>query len=144
MTWQPRPATASAPSSAPRRRPAAPASALPAPRRSRPRRLPRRGPGPRNGSRSGGTLLGLLRCSFRRAHRRDQEVRRDLLARHLEAALHGAFVIGVLHPGLLVGIPVAGLVTVQRLVQQDRKSTRLNSSHVEISYAVFCLKKKKK
>src|SRR5690625_6231326 len=27
-------------------------------------------------------------------------------------------------------------------VQQDRKSTRLNSSHVVISYAVFCLKKK--
>src|SRR5438067_8456326 len=27
---------------------------------------------------------------------------------------------------------------------QDRKSTRLNSSHVSISYAVFCLKKKKK
>src|SRR5690349_22741804 len=27
---------------------------------------------------------------------------------------------------------------------QDRKSTRLNSSHVEISYAVFCLKKKNK
>src|SRR5690554_7393817 len=27
--------------------------------------------------------------------------------------------------------------------QQDRKSTRLNSSHVRISYAVFCLKKKK-
>src|SRR5207302_3510959 len=26
---------------------------------------------------------------------------------------------------------------------QDRKSTRLNSSHVKISYAVFCLKKKK-
>src|SRR5690349_23966263 len=26
--------------------------------------------------------------------------------------------------------------------EQDRKSTRLNSSHVEISYAVFCLKKK--
>src|SRR5207302_3636423 len=29
-------------------------------------------------------------------------------------------------------------------LQQDRKSTRLNSSHVKISYAVFCLKKKKK
>src|SRR5690554_3337737 len=29
------------------------------------------------------------------------------------------------------------------LVEQDRKSTRLNSSHVRISYAVFCLKKKK-
>src|SRR5690606_41472761 len=28
--------------------------------------------------------------------------------------------------------------------QLDRKSTRLNSSHVKISYAVFCLKKKKK
>src|SRR5438874_10328046 len=32
-----------------------------------------------------------------------------------------------------------GLVSLLR----DRKSTRLNSSHVEISYAVFCLKKKK-
>src|SRR5690606_28974638 len=30
------------------------------------------------------------------------------------------------------------------LEKQDRKSTRLNSSHVKISYAVFCLKKKKK
>src|SRR5258705_10028796 len=29
-------------------------------------------------------------------------------------------------------------------VEQDRKSTRLNSSHLGISYAVFCLKKKKK
>src|SRR5690625_6027619 len=28
--------------------------------------------------------------------------------------------------------------------EEDRKSTRLNSSHVAISYAVFCLKKKKK
>src|SRR5258708_23909347 len=31
-----------------------------------------------------------------------------------------------------------------RLSQRDRKSTRLNSSHQIISYAVFCLKKKKK
>src|SRR5690606_41760071 len=30
------------------------------------------------------------------------------------------------------------------LLIRDRKSTRLNSSHVKISYAVFCLKKKKK
>src|SRR5688572_32622811 len=29
------------------------------------------------------------------------------------------------------------------LVRKDRKSTRLNSSHSQISYAVFCLKKKK-
>src|SRR5215471_20788143 len=32
----------------------------------------------------------------------------------------------------------------QAAPRRDRKSTRLNSSHVEISYAVFCLKKKKK
>src|SRR2546426_3744018 len=32
----------------------------------------------------------------------------------------------------------------QRLAARDRKSTRLNSSHLVISYAVFCLKKKKK
>src|SRR5438067_4065923 len=31
-----------------------------------------------------------------------------------------------------------------RTESRDRKSTRLNSSHVSISYAVFCLKKKKK
>src|SRR3712207_8381279 len=31
-----------------------------------------------------------------------------------------------------------------RKFSQDRKSTRLNSSHANISYAVFCLKKKKK
>src|SRR5688572_32627316 len=31
-----------------------------------------------------------------------------------------------------------------RLRRRDRKSTRLNSSHSQISYAVFCLKKKKK
>src|SRR5690554_7674114 len=32
----------------------------------------------------------------------------------------------------------------RELAASDRKSTRLNSSHVRISYAVFCLKKKKK
>src|SRR5438874_5874647 len=36
------------------------------------------------------------------------------------------------------------LAAIHREVIEDRKSTRLNSSHVEISYAVFCLKKKKK
>src|SRR5437762_10098720 len=34
--------------------------------------------------------------------------------------------------------------TLDRLIELDRKSTRLNSSHRCISYAVFCLKKKKK
>src|SRR5204863_909806 len=39
--------------------------------------------------------------------------------------------------------PVLHLDTVGDRTGLDRKSTRLNSSHVEISYAVFCLKKKK-
>src|SRR5688500_20107805 len=33
--------------------------------------------------------------------------------------------------------------SVDELVSEDRKSTRLNSSHLVISYAVFCLKKKR-
>src|SRR5215469_8592077 len=37
-----------------------------------------------------------------------------------------------------------GPTSPSRYTLDDRKSTRLNSSHVEISYAVFCLKKKKK
>src|SRR5205807_4335812 len=40
------------------------------------------------------------------------------------------------------GRALAGLGAVRE--QGDRKSTRLNSSHLVISYAVFCLKKKKK
>src|SRR5687768_17904431 len=36
-----------------------------------------------------------------------------------------------------------GLLRVRGLLRGDRKSTRLNSSHGYISYAVFCLKKKK-
>src|SRR5204863_7084824 len=44
--------------------------------------------------------------------------------------------------------PITSLDELNRVRRQlraaDRKSTRLNSSHVEISYAVFCLKKKKK
>src|SRR5437868_13633811 len=37
-----------------------------------------------------------------------------------------------------------GQARVEQRTVKDRKSTRLNSSHVSISYAVFCLKKKKK
>src|SRR2546426_8271983 len=40
-------------------------------------------------------------------------------------------------------LPAAGCgIQHQPLVRRDRKSTRLNSSHLVISYAVFCLKKK--
>src|SRR5437667_3741214 len=35
-------------------------------------------------------------------------------------------------------------VQIKKKIGKDRKSTRLNSSHITISYAVFCLKKKKK
>src|SRR5690606_3161223 len=35
------------------------------------------------------------------------------------------------------------LADLEHVLRVDRKSTRLNSSHVKISYAVFCLKKKK-
>src|SRR2546430_10162081 len=42
-----------------------------------------------------------------------------------------------------VGEYTARLTTTEGRVDIDRKSTRLNSSHSQISYAVFCLKKKK-
>src|SRR3712207_8495904 len=51
--------------------------------------------------------------------------------------------------GLVMELEGGGRVAGQRLVPAarvpgpDRKSTRLNSSHANISYAVFCLKKKK-
>src|SRR5690606_42130533 len=54
--------------------------------------------------------------------------------------------------GLIVQLPLPGHIDPERVteaidhrkdVDGDRKSTRLNSSHVKISYAVFCLKKKK-
>src|SRR3712207_7664473 len=44
----------------------------------------------------------------------------------------------------LGGPPDAGTAMVMPTSTVDRKSTRLNSSHANISYAVFCLKKKKK
>src|SRR2546421_3975518 len=42
----------------------------------------------------------------------------------------------------LLGVERQGVAVLQ--AEGDRKSTRLNSSHDQISYAVFCLKKKKK
>src|SRR2546430_8221323 len=52
--------------------------------------------------------------------------------------------IGAVGRGRAAGVPQP-LDQVPRRVAQngDRKSTRLNSSHSQISYAVFCLKKKK-
>src|SRR3712207_8387925 len=45
--------------------------------------------------------------------------------------------------GFKVVPPDTGIVHQVNLEYLDRKSTRLNSSHANISYAVFCLKKKK-
>src|SRR3712207_7099051 len=44
--------------------------------------------------------------------------------------------------GAAVDAPQLGVGQVRQLRPVDRKSTRLNSSHANISYAVFCLKKK--
>src|SRR5699024_12596854 len=43
---------------------------------------------------------------------------------------------------MIIGVAMA-TVGIEDSMSQDRKSTRLNSSHVSISYAVFCLKKKR-
>src|SRR6266850_4136868 len=57
-------------------------------------------------------------------------------------------VIGVMDPDLfkfpfLYAVEVGGMYFNTQDAARDRKSTRLNSSHLVISYAVFCLKKKK-
>src|SRR2546426_6895405 len=47
-------------------------------------------------------------------------------------------------PPQLLSCPQSHIAEKQGFRDRDRKSTRLNSSHLVISYAVFCLKKKKK
>src|SRR3712207_7584688 len=55
----------------------------------------------------------------------------------------GAAVILVLASRSAAVMPNTAKVAVETRSRSDRKSTRLNSSHANISYAVFCLKKKK-
>src|SRR5260221_6800504 len=66
-----------------------------------------------------------------------------------EARLQGGDVVNaeMRVAGAVVGVGVVGhdrvfVVVLGRPRQRDRKSTRLNSSHTVISYAVFCLNKK--
>src|SRR3712207_6895205 len=72
---------------------------------------------------------------------------RGVRRRH-HAAVGGRDRVAVAHAVALAGeVLVVGLVAAlveQRALRatRDRKSTRLNSSHANISYAVFCLKKK--
>src|SRR5690554_7177813 len=65
----------------------------------------------------------------------DEDVVRKLLDFSDDKESHITFTIPVIHCASCIWL-------LENL--QDRKSTRLNSSHVRISYAVFCLKKKKK
>src|SRR3712207_8206659 len=69
-------------------------------------------------------------------------VRRRLARRHGRGGVGADRVTG---GGRLVGeaVDVQAVLAAGRRVGGDRKSTRLNSSHAHISYAVFCLKKKK-
>src|SRR3712207_8624000 len=55
----------------------------------------------------------------------------------------GKFPAPVADMGKGLGLLIKLLALLKLFDQQDRKSTRLNSSHANISYAVFCLKKKK-
>src|SRR3712207_7173925 len=64
------------------------------------------------------------------------------LERHREGQAPPGRVEGVEERRQLVGPQLDGLVAPVE-PELDRKSTRLNSSHANISYAVFCLKKKK-
>src|SRR5690348_17562815 len=57
----------------------------------------------------------------------------------LEPVESGAWFAKVARKDYSVGLNLTG-----NGIDEDRKSTRLNSSHPSISYAVFCLKKKKK
>src|SRR5262245_52544597 len=59
-----------------------------------------------------------------------------------DAQLHAPPVADIDNPGIFVAGSLR-LFGGADLVDLDRKSTRLNSSHLGISYAVFCLKKKK-
>src|SRR5437868_9761890 len=67
------------------------------------------------------------------------ETRHARIARHPLSCRGLSHALHVLHRAADVGLQREGRPRFRR----DRKSTRLNSSHVSISYAVFCLKKKK-
>src|SRR2546428_274599 len=86
-------------------------------------RFRRVGPQRREGIR---LLAGLPPCAAELERADERQAREERLVAH--------------HPGDAEFRVVCGLVA---LAEGDRKSTRLNSSHDQISYAVFCLKKKK-
>src|ERR1039458_7751065 len=82
-------------------------------------------------------------CPGRR-HSQGWSIRRDYAGyRHLQRADADSGTLGSGHDGRNhASWQSAGHRRIEREVDGDRKSTRLNSSHLGISYAVFCLKKK--
>src|SRR5690349_24060409 len=84
------------------------------------------------------------------AHHRDLHSFPTRRSSDLDVALRAEPLAGGRHRLAAPGLPEHGEGLVERSPpvariepERDRKSTRLNSSHVEISYAVFCLKKKR-
>src|SRR5438874_8856685 len=84
--------------------------------------------------------------------RKRREVMRDCVSRGKSGGLSMGKLVGneakKLNEAFAAGKTFLDPLTIKAelyalAVMGDRKSTRLNSSHVEISYAVFCLKKKK-
>src|SRR3712207_7414073 len=72
--------------------------------------------------------------------------RESSLARAQKKSPDGAgldVMVVVVRSGCRLGVGGAGIGVKIDRGKKDRKSTRLNSSHANISYAVFCLKKKK-
>src|SRR5207249_9895746 len=68
----------------------------------------------------------------------------SMAAPHVSGAVALLESVGVTNPAAVERLLAASARAPGAYGEQDRKSTRLNSSHVSISYAVFCLKKKKK
>src|SRR5690625_2259732 len=120
--------------------------------------LPRVVAGQRDGLHPGDHLVGELDdlapdLVLRERSQRELQQAHEVLRERSQRELQQAHVFGVADPVLTPGpaavaqlqdrqLAVWGVGRARGDAHADRKSTRLNSSHVAISYAVFCLKKK--
>src|SRR2546430_3363286 len=83
------------------------------------------------------SICELLDIALRRENYRVETVNSGEAAkRKIDGALYDVIVTDIKMPN------IDGIEVLRYAHQADRKSTRLNSSHSQISYAVFCLKKK--
>src|SRR5690625_5315062 len=97
-------------------------------------------------------VFGLGMVFFRGAELYRQEARNEETLRRfghgtpddwVERNIYSRYTLLGIMIMLAIDLALFGLVGLAVWAVQDRKSTRLNSSHVAISYAVFCLKKKR-